>query len=219
MMDIKYENISLIGMELFRKNNSTFLKSNLSPIMSKIFKAANSPHIQDTDSEYYMKSGSIPNRVFYIYSDQLSEKDPEKIYDIVYFNNEPCIWFYSSNAINMIDKDPVVTIYDIYYHLQSMFMNKCHTFTIDFMNTEYFIVRIVMCINLIIFLNETYGALDVEKCKKEIIEKYLDDYTEESAIAFIEDVCENCTSKDYFNNREYLDSYLLLKERPTLQSI
>lgn len=219
MNNIRYEDIKLIGMELFRKNNETFLKSNLSPIMSRIFKAANSPHITDTDNEYYMKSGSIPNKVFYIYSDELSEKDPEKILDIVYFNGDRCVWIYTKNAINMIDKKPVDTIYNIYHTLMTTFMQFSGVIYGNFINTEHYIAELAMCMNLIIFLNETYGALDVEECKIYLTDNHLREYEKDSCKEFIDEVCENCTSKNYFNNREYLDSYLLLRKKPRIISV
>lgn len=212
-MDIKYDKINLIGMELFRKNNDTFLKSNLSTIMSRIFKAANSPFIVDIDSEYYMKSGSIPNRIFYIYSQELVDKNPTKIYDIVQFNNEECIWFYSTNAISMIDKDPVNTIIDIYDTLINVFMPT--TLYESFINVENFIAKIAMSLNLMLFLNDTYGVLDIDKCKEELITNQLSNYTIESARDFINDIETNCNNS-YFHNREYLESYLLLKKKPEI---
>lgn len=208
---IKFDMVNSIGMELFRKNNSTFLKDSLSLMMSKIFKAANSPHITDTTEDYYMKSGAIPNRVYYIYSNELSEKNPTKIYDIVYFNNEISVWLYSKNAINMIDKEPVDTIMNIYDALMGAFFGS--TLHLSFVNTENFIAKIAMSLNLIVFLNETYGALDIDECKNYIIENYLSNYTEESAREFVEDICSNSTNKNYFNNREYLNSYILLRKK------
>lgn len=227
---IKYDAIKSIGMELFRKNNSTFLKDPLSPIMSRIFKAANSPYVQNTDTDFYMKSGIIPNRVFYIYSNELTEKYPNKIADTVYFNNELCVWIYSKNAINKIDEDPL-TIFDIYYDLLMAFMSQISLYSSSFNVKECYIAAIAMTANLMIFLNETYGALDIEQCKAILSKKLLfrenidapfiisnneKFYEPESVIEFIEDVFEKCTEKSYFNNREYLDSYLLLKKAPKI---
>lgn len=214
-MEIKYEQLNLIGMELFRKNNSTFLKSPLSPMMDRIFKAANG--IVSTDSEFYMKSGAIPNRIYYIYSDQLLEKDPDKIFDVIYFNGEKCVWFYSKNVINKIDENPIDTIFDIYDLLISVFMP--YTYFNSFLMDENKVANISMCMNLILFLNETYGVLDIDLCKKLLIEKYLDNYTEESAKEFVEDIASNCSIKNYFNNREYLDSMVLLKRRLIIRPV
>lgn len=226
---IKYDMINSIGMELFRKNNSTFLKDPLSPIMGRIFKAANSPYVENIDTDFYMKSGILHNRVFYIYSNELTEKYPHKTYDIVYFNNEICVWIYSKNAINMIDKNPINTIYNMYRALISTFMPAFASLTHgSFISTEYNIAALAMTINLIIFLNETYGALDIDECKAKLIKKvsgekdeneifgfYADNlqprYEIDSTKNFIEDIFEKCTDKNYFNNREFLDSYLLLK--------
>lgn len=211
-MEIKYDAINGVGIELFRKNNNSFISSNLSAIMERIFKAANSPHIREMENEYYMKSGAIPNRVFYIYSDQLAEKYEKKILDVVQLNGNMCIWIYSKNAINMIDKYPVKTIETIYDALLRTF--EPSTLFGSFINTERFIVKLVMTLNLIIFLNETYGALDIEECKKNMIDTYLYEYTEESASLFIEDIVKNYSNTQYISAREYLDSYLLLEEKP-----
>ena len=216
MEAIKYDTINSIGMELFRKNNSTFLKDPLSPMMSRIFKAANSPNVNNTEGDYYMKSGAIPNRVYYIYSDELSENDPDKVYDIVNFNNETCVWIYSKNAINMIDKNPAYTILEIYNALIYAFGNTDGYYS-SFIHTENSIAKIAMSLNLIIFLNETYGVLNIDECKDYIIKNCLSSYTEISANAFIEDVYSKCTNKNYFINREYLDSYILLKRKPKLR--
>lgn len=211
--EIKYSDLSLIGRELFRKNNDKFMRSNLSPIMSKIFIAANiDSNITDTESEYYMKSGILPNKIFYIYSDQLTEKNPCKIYDIVNFNGQKCIWFYSNNVINCIDKHPVSTIIGIYSRLLSFF--KTAEFN-TFMNIENNIVLDTMVIGFINFLHETYGVLDMDICKKSIINIRFEEYTEESAINFINNVLENYNNTSYYDTREYLVSYLLLKKDKT----
>lgn len=215
---IKYDMISAIGMELFRKSNNTFLKDSLSPIMTKIFKVGNMPYVLNTDSDYYMKSGVIPNRVFYIYSDELLEKYPDKIYDIVYFNNEKCIWIYSKNAINMIGDNPVSTMNDLYSALILTLMpdiaiDKLYYDYPSFITIEYDIVKIAMILHLSKFLNETYGILDMDKCKKDITE-LCEDYTNESTNAFIEDILNNCNNKTFYSSREYLNSFLLLELKP-----
>ena len=88
-------------MELFRKNNASYICSSLSDVMERIFIAANAKSgINECTDERYMKSGFIPGRVYYIYSDQVENK----IFDIVNLNDETCIWFYSNNVINRIDE-------------------------------------------------------------------------------------------------------------------
>lgn len=208
--EIKYNSIDSIGMELFRKNNNTFYNSKLSTVMSKIFIAANREcNIEDTDDEYYMKSGSLPNKVYYIYSDKVNKELSDKIFDIVVFNGNLCIWFYSKNAINMIDTDPVRTIIKIYDTLLSTFRKPIEdTFT----EKENEIVTYVMTIRLLQFIDDTYGIIDLEKCESELASTYLEQYKYESIKAFIKDVVDNCNNKEYFTNKEYLDSYLLLEK-------
>lgn len=208
--EIKYDDLSLIGMELFRKNNETFYKSALSPIMKKIFIAANKK-IDNADNEYYMKSGILPNKVFYIYSDNLTELDETKLYDVVNFNGNICIWFYSINIMNMIDSNPVTTINEIYTLLVEIFRNnnKYNIPNSVFINTENKIVITVMVIRLLKFLHETYGVLDIDNCKNTIIE-LIPEGTHESIENFIDDILDNCDNINYFKNREYLKSYLLL---------
>lgn len=206
---INYEQISLIGMELFRKNNESYMRSKLSPIMSRIFKAANKNiKIDNTDNEYYMKSGIIPNKVFYIYSDNTNTK----LLDIVFFNGEPCIWLYTNTIINKIDERPVVTIIELYSILVEIFMQRpCDEY---FINEEDDLISIIMSIRLIKFLHETYGALNIDDCMKKIKSAVLFCFTNDSVDKFIEDVLENCDNVNYFKNREYLDSYLLLETLP-----
>lgn len=216
--EIKYEDINLIGMELFRKNNENFYKSNLSPIMKKIFIAANKNiNIENADDEYYMKSGILPNKVFYIYSDKLMEEDPNKLYDVVYFNSDICIWFYSNNVINMIDMDPVKTIFNIYTILNQIFRKKLDFITTIseslFLDIENKMATMSMVVNLIKFLHETYGVLDINKCIDDMI-SLIPEYTYESSKKFIENVLDNCNTSSYFKNREYLESYLLLESKP-----
>lgn len=212
---IKYSDISLIGMELFRKNNETYMRSKLSPIMKKIFVAANpSSKIEDTETTRYMKSGVLPNRVFYIYSDELESKNPSKIFDIVDFNDNICIWFYSNNVINRIDKDPISTILLIYDTLVEVF-RPCHVHT-SFANTEGCIASLTMSIGFINFLHETYGALDMDKCKKDLYNNFnFINYKSDSVLLFIDDVLKNYNNESYFNNRNYLESYMLLERKET----
>lgn len=206
--NIKYEAISQIGMELFKKNNDSFMKSKLSHTMSNIFMVANKDsNIKDTDSEYYMKSGVLPNRVFYIYSDKVKKS---KIFDIVRLNDEICIWFYSKNAIEMIDKNPLDTIVLIYHTLMKTFKGDIPD---SFISIENFIAASAMSIKLVQFLHETYGLIDVEKFKDDLtVQMKLLSFSPESTRLFINDVLDNYYNKDYFNNRDYLTSYLLLEE-------
>lgn len=212
MQNIRYIELDLVGIELLRKNNESFYKSKLSDVMERIFIAANKDvGINDIAEEYYMKSGAIPDRIYYIYSDRLNEIAKDKIYDIVNFKDNPCIWFYSKNAIDKIGEDPVNTISDIYNILLLVFKTKPQ-FVNSFMNTENRILHSVFCIRLINFLYETYGAIDIEKCKKEIIDS-LYEYTEESVIKFVDDVIENYDNTVYFNKKLYLESYMLLENK------
>ena len=209
---IKYSDISLICKELLRKNNDTFMRSRLSPIMGKIFMAANAKYdIVNYENEYYMKSGILHNRVFYIYSDELTEKAPEKIFDVVDFNGEICIWFYSNNVINMIEKDPVNTVYDMYKAIATHLRYQSKYVINNFAITEQNMACRAMVLGFVKFLHETYGVIDVKE-SVEKFKKYYDlYYTPESIKEFIDDVFDNCDSKDYYDSRKYLDSHLLLK--------
>lgn len=217
---ITYADIDHVGMELFRKNNETFYKSSLSHIMAKIFVAANKDNgITEIKDEYYMKSGSIPNkRVYYIYSDQLAESDKYKIYDIVYFNNKECIWFYIKNAINMIGENPVKYTKEIYRILLRALMpsSSVSIVTQDFGEIEkYYILLNVMAIRLIYFIYDTYGVIDLEAVKEEFCKNcnLNEKYTSDSIMKFIEDTIDNFNNKQYFFDRIYLDSYMLLEEK------
>ena len=73
-----------------------------------------------------------------------------------------------------------------------------------------------MSIGFIKFLHETYGALDMDKCKKDLSDSFdLINYTSDSALKFIDDVLENYNNESYFNNRDYLESYMLLERKKT----
>lgn len=206
---IKFNDISLIGMELFRKNNDTFMRSKLSPIMGRLFTAANKDSgIRDYENEYYMKSGILPNKVFYVYSDQLTEKNPTKIFDVVNFNGEICIWFYSNNVINMIEEEPANTISSLYAVLISIFRKSEHG---TFVNEENLIVHYTMVIKFIQFLYDTYGLSYLENYKYHASNFILTEYTKESIMDFIDDVLDNYDDKSYYDSRKYLDSYLLLE--------
>lgn len=208
---VKYEDIFSVGVELFKKNNDTFLRSKLSTTMNRIFKAANKGYVSSESEAYYMKSGELPDRVFYIYSDELTESLPSKGFDIVTFKDNYCIWFYTTNMINRIDKHPVQAISNMYEHILDIFEDR---FTLTgFIRTELELVNTVMTIKLIGFLHETYGVLDMATCKSEIVTLHLSHYTKESAMKFIDDVLDNYYNKEYFNSRLYLDSYLLLEEK------
>lgn len=212
MQNIKYKDLDLVGIELLRKNNESFYKSKLSDVMERIFIAANKDEeINDIAEEYYMKSGTIPDRIYYIYSDRLNEIAPGKIYDIINFKDNPCIWFYSKNAIDKIGEDPVNTISTIYNVLLLVFKTQ-PVFINSFINKENEILHSVFCIRLINFLHETYGVIDLEKCKKEIIDS-LYEYTSESVLKFIDDVIENYENPLYFSKKLYLESYMLLERK------
>lgn len=216
--EVSYEQINLIGRELFRKNNDTFMRSPLSPIMSKIFIAANKDsNIDNAVNEFYMKSGILPNKIFYIYSNNLTEKSKSKLYDVVYFNGEVCIWFYSTNVINMIGEKPVETLIDIYYLLMEVFDNYNNIDRDYYIYKEQHIAMVAMIIYMLKFLHETYGILDMDKCKNDIYDTVLYKYTQDSAFEFIEDVLERCESKVYFKQREYLESYLLLQNHKVIE--
>lgn len=209
-MKITYDQISLIGMEMFRKNNSSFISDSLSPIMERIFKAAN--HIKNIDGEYYMKSGILPNEVFYIYSDQVRK---DKLFDTVYFNGSKCTWLYSKNIMNAIDEEPIKTIYMLYSELFLTFAPR--DFVHTFLERENKLLKYVMTIRIIVFLHETYGILELDKCRDSLVNNVLKKYTTESALEFVDDVIDNCNDKDYFTARRYLDSYMLLEEyRPCI---
>lgn len=214
---IKYEDIDHIGMELFRKNNDNFYRSYPSSIMSRILIAANKREgITEIKDEYYMKSSSIPNkRVYYIYSDQLSELNKSKIYDIVNFNNKECIWFYIKNTIDMIGEDPIKYTNMVYANLLSVLKPIHPNMRGTFEALERTILIDVMSIRLIYFLHDTYGVIDLEEIKNKYCEKSLlsKTFTSESIINFINDVIDNFNNKQYFFERMYLDSYMLLQEK------
>lgn len=208
MDNINYNTLNLVGMELFRKNNQTFMSSSLKGVMGRLFIAANKKYgIKDSEDVSYMKSGSFPNRVFYIYSDELLEKAPDKLLDVVYLNGKPCIWFYSKNLINSIDKDPMV-MFKMFKELILAFMPKAPIGS--FMYDEHYIVAYVLTIRLAKFIHETY-VLDLEKFKEEL-HKNATAFTKESVELFINDVLDRCEAEEYFINREFLESYMLLEE-------
>lgn len=214
--DIKYTDIDKVGMELFRKNNTSYIKSDLSEIMQRIFVTANiSSGITECNGEHYMKSGVIPGRIYYIYSDQLYEKNSNKNYDVVTLNDEDCIWLYSKNIINNIDSHPGNTIFELYDTLIDVF-KSCNYYTTkhNFIYTENNILKYVMSIRLMTFLNEEYGVLDIDKFKKElskcIYRNTKFNYDDNAIMAFIDDVIDNNSEVDYFSKRKYLDSYNLI---------
>lgn len=209
--NIKYTDIDKIGMELFRKNNASYICSSLSDVMERIFIAANAKsRINECTDERYMKSGFIPGRVYYIYSDQVENK----IFDIVNLNDETCIWFYSNNVINRIDEHPGEIAYEIFSILiDTFFRNDLSKYTInDFIYIENQLLKYVMSIRLMIFLNEEYGIIDTDKFKKELSNEILThtDYQDLDPLKFIDDIIDNCKDIDYFSKRKYLDSYKLL---------
>lgn len=209
--NITYDNICSIGMELFRKNNDTFMRSKLSIIMERIFLAANKYDNISNKEAFFMRSGKLPDRVYYIYSDEMLEKASEKMYDIVNFKGERCIWFYSDNVINLIGKDPARYIDELYDVLNELFIRKCPSHP-GFHNEEQRILTYSMNIVLAKFINETYrGSLDLEEYKKGLCDR-MHYYTKESVLSFIDDVYKKCNSDTFFSSREYLDSYMLLEE-------
>lgn len=219
--NIKYDKIYNIGIELLRKNNELFYKSNLSHIMAKIFIASNRIYgITSIEDEYYMKSGAIPNRVYYIYTDRLVSDEKKsirkKMYDVVNFNGEKCIWLYSKNIIDSMGEAPVNTILELYNELLETFYPtsvKVRT-PMTFDSMENIIIKYAMTVKLIHFLYESYGLIDIDVCKNFLAQKMNSDFrcTAESAIEFINDTIDN-TNKEYFFDRDYLDSYMLLKEK------
>lgn len=215
--DIKISDIDKVGMELFRKYNQKYIKSDLSDVMERIFVAANiESGIIDVQDETYMKSGTIPGRVFYIYSDQVYEKARYKNYDIVVMNDEECIWLYSKNIMANIQKKPGTTIFLLYDALIDLFRNK-QLLHHNFANNENIILKYVMSIRLMTFLNEEYNQdgsiIDPNKFKEEL-SKYIINFTGnyglEAISAFIDDVIDHYYEHEYFVKRKYLDSYKLI---------
>lgn len=206
MENVKLENICSIGMELFRKNNDTFMRSKLSTVANRIYKAANLEFkIENSEDVTYMKSGFLPGKVYYLYSDELSEKAPEKLYDIVTFNGEICIWFYSNNILDMIDKNPINTIMSIYACLIETFATKIVS------DWELSTLNNTMSIILLEFIYITYGILDLDECYNELISILSLFYTKESIHRYIDHILDNHENKTYFTMREYIDSYLELE--------
>ena len=207
---IPYQNIEEIGLELLRKNNSKFYGSRLSLVMEKIFTASNAVYgITEVEDEYFMKSRSIPERVYYIYSDKLNEVAKNKIFDIVYFKGNSCIWIYSKNAIDMIGEDPatVIVLYEI---LLKIFHNYRSNTDISFSSRENKIIHSVLSIRLFKFLEDNYGVIKVDDCRDDI-KNLWKLYNAEKVDNFIDHVLKNYDNKYYFTNREYLDSYMLLE--------
>lgn len=211
MENIKCKDLYLIGIELLRKNNESFYKSKLSDIMQRIFIAANKDiGITSVDDEYYMKSGTIPDRVYYIYSEKLNNIACNKIFDIVIFKNKPCIWFYSKNTLDTIGKDPVDTIMDIYDALIHLFKSY-DNYECNFIYTENIILKLVYCIGLIYYIDINYGLISLEQCKEKFCNMINLKYTDESILKFIDHVIENINTSQYFDNKIYLESYMLLE--------
>lgn len=212
MEQIKYENIEEIGIELLRKNNSKFYASKLSKIMEKMFIASNRMYgITELDNEYYMKSRALPDRVYYIYSDKLNEVAKNKIFDVVLFKDQPCIWFYSKNAIDMIGEDPgtILVIYEILLKIFKEYKSS-HNSDTSFLHVENKIMHTVMSVRLCKFLYDTYGVIDIDDFRTNIKQLWKL-YSEENVDKFINHILENYDNKFYFINKEYLDSYMLLE--------
>ena len=233
MEKIKYEDIEAIGAELLKKNNNTFYRSKLSKQMEKIFIAANKViGIKEIEDEYYMKSSAIPDRVYYIYSEQLNKLAKDKICDVVLFKDKPCIWFYSKNAIDMIGEDPVKAIYEIYNTLLNVFKN--YSFYGSFLNVEYKVVRATMSIRFLNFVSNNYYDLKehVEKLTHKCLNDRnvdnlppyitispmdpVNDYTDDSVRKFIDDVNSKFIDEYYYTNKEYLESYMILEQTVTV---
>lgn len=227
--DIKYDNIESVVIEIFTKYNPSYYSSNLSKIMEKIFVATNkNSGITTGDNEYYRKSGAIPDRVYYIYSKQLKELDESKLYDIVLFKNNSCIWFYPDNIINMIEKKPIQTLSAIYDILIGVFSNS-NTFVnsnyYNFITIENRILKIVFIIRILNFISITYTNIISAKDSKEELYDIIDTihpyyyytdnnnfYTYESKNKFIDDIIDNSSYETYISQKEYLNSYMLLEE-------
>lgn len=211
MEQFSYDSIDTIGRELFRKNNSNFIASKLSPIMAKIFISANrTMNISDVSIETYMKSSAIPDRVYYIYTDQVND---EKMFDIVNFKDKPCIWFYSKNAINSIGKD-LENISTIYNLVISMFRPDITNIVYNdqFIDKEYYIIKIVMCTRLFLFLHTTYGISSMEEYKSWLKEElkyqvYPSNPTDDSINKFINHIEDSYYLENYYKDKIYLDSF------------
>lgn len=218
MEQFTYDDIDSIGKELFTKNNNNFISTKLSPIMSKIFIFANKEmNITITDNDKYMKSGSIPDRIYYIYTDQV---DSRKMYDIVNFKDKPCIWFYSKNAITNATDD-MENIFHIYKVLLKIFRypnTREDVYLYQSIDVEYYIIKCIMSARLFLFIHDKYsvldeyGILDIDKFKS-ILKKKLDDFflafdfTNESFEEFFNHVKENAYNEKYFKSKIYLDSF------------
>lgn len=220
---IKYADIEHVGIEIFKKFNREFYKSNLSPIMERIFNSSNKQNKSiECDDKYYRKSGAIPERVYYIYSDKLKDINTTKIYDVVLFKNNKCIWFYPENIFNMIENDPVNSINNIYTILLDTFFSPINKDNITFIDIENSIVRWTLIIRLINFIYENYGynKVKIDLLRDDIIDLINSDYkilmnkkcTKESINVFIDNTLDGFYSENYFRDKIYLDSYMVLKE-------
>ena len=229
MEKIKFNQIESVITELFRKNNSNFITSRLSEVMLKIFTSLNGEFDKDAR---YMKSSIIPHRVYYIYSEKVSE---DRLYDFVIINDEPSIWVYSNNMINAIGYNPIKVLDDLITNLIKLFKPECVSF--DSLN-EHTIVKISMIIRILKFLKVNYGLnlladdnlisikqliLDFTDTKEELGNKlhYIIDETttnEKGIIThkvskfideYIDAIYENYKYDNftYYSSREYLDEY------------
>lgn len=209
MENIKFKDLDLVGKELFRKVNETFYISKLSKVMERIFLASNHDlGISEIKDECYMKSGILPNYIYYIHTSQLPKT---KNLDIVYFNGKKSIWFYIPNMIENIGEDPYQYILKIYNTLLKLTKREYDTNN-NFYSDEFNIIEYVLCIRLAYFLYETYGSIviDIDRYK-ESLETSLYKYTTESIDNFIDHIKDNCDNPDYFDKKIYLESYILLE--------
>ena len=206
-----FSDINSIGLEMFRKYNDTFIRSKLSNNMMRIFLAMHKKYniTELPEDEFYMKSGILPGKVYYIYSERLAEKAPEKMYDILQFNNEPkVIWIYSINMIKNIGVDPLLYTSYIYHDL----IHTLNPAVGEFGELENYILKYIMSIQLIHNLHESYGLFDKESVLNRLYEFLSNEFTRESICEFFKDVIANSDNDYYFDNKAYLDSYMLLVE-------
>lgn len=213
--EISYEDIERIGTELLIKNNESFTKSSLSNNMKKIFVAANKDlGITEAENEYYMKSSKVPNKkILYIYSEQLKELNKTKIYDIVNFNDQECMWIYSLNMIDMIGLNPVTYTIKLFTALFRVL--RPNSFKNTFSIKENEIAIYVLSIRLVYFLYNSFGAIDIDVFEKDFIETSPLNikYTKESIKLFFDHVVEGYKYKQYFFEKGHLDAYMLLEDK------
>lgn len=211
---ISYDDIERIGTELFIKNNESFVNSKFSKNMSKIFLAANKDSgITEIKDEYYMKSSKIPNKkILYIYSEQLRHLKKYKIYDIVNFNDNECIWIYSLNTIDMIGLNPVTYTIKLFTILTGVL--RPLKWKDSFARIEDEMAIYALSIRLVYFIYKLYGVIDIDEYEKDFINlsPLSLRYTKESIKLFFDNVIDGYNYQQYFFERGHLDAYMLLEE-------